>query len=278
LRKLLRFKKASAAPAVIVFHELADKSLVSLFGVAELDSRNRVVKFQEKPRPEEAISSLASTAVYVLGRDFVERRLPEFVNEKRRRGERPDVLGEMWKYFIEKIPVRGFTYQGVWGDLNTCESYVELNKQAMNLMKKSRIDGTVHSKAVVREPVIIERGAVVARNAVVGPYVHLLAGARVGEDAFVSGSIVFDGAEIGAGASVKDSLVDGCVSVGARTHVDNYCMLGYGSRIGRNARLLAKSTVWPFVEIGDEAVVEGRIMVPEECFKRKLDSARFWLQ
>jgi NDP-sugar pyrophosphorylase family protein len=143
-------------------------------------------------------------------------------------------------------------------------------------MKKPRIEGAVDRSATIREPVIIEKGAVVGKNAVVGPYVHLMGGAEVGEGATVEGSIVFDGAKICANAVVKDSLVDGNAVVGEGTHVDSYCMLGYGSKLGKNARMLGGSAVWPFVEAGDDAVVEGKIDIPEEIFRDRLAKSGFW--
>ncbi|MCX6767262.1 MAG: NDP-sugar synthase [Candidatus Micrarchaeota archaeon] len=277
-KKVVALKKRKKAALVNAVHQLADKSFVQLFGVAVLGAGGRIVKFQEKPRVEEAISTLASTGVYLFDRKFL-KEIPHFVEKSRREGVKADRPGDLLKHFVDKRPLYGFPFQGFWSDLNTCESYLELNKFAMGAEPPRQKRGSgieIDRSAIVREPVIIGDGCRVGRDAIIGPATHLMRGCEVGANSIVSGSILFEGARVGSHATVENSILDAKSSLGDRSRMESYSMLGCGAAVGKKVRMFTRSAVWPFVEISDEAVIEGRISLPEECYKRKLDEAGSW--
>ena len=63
LRQLDAFHKENDALATIALRRVYD---TSEFGVVQLDEDWNIVGFQEKPDPQEAISTLANTGIYVL--------------------------------------------------------------------------------------------------------------------------------------------------------------------------------------------------------------------
>src|SRR3712207_6174476 len=63
IRELVAFHKEKQALATIALRRVYD---TSEFGVVVVDDESNVTGFQEKPDPEEAISTLANTGIYVL--------------------------------------------------------------------------------------------------------------------------------------------------------------------------------------------------------------------
>lgn len=290
--QLARVREKHKAAAAIAFYELADKALVVNYGVAALGSDGRVVKFQEKPKVEEAVSKLASTAFYSLSSEFLTEHIPAYVAHKRKAGEKPDRLGDLFNHYVDKLPIYGMPFTGMWGDANTPETYVEMNKLAMNYLTNVQAgkgktqengqqvsihpDAKVAAGAIIRGPAILEQGAVVETGALIGPYTHLLHHARAGAHSRVVGSIVFEHADIGNGAHVENSILEGYSHVGEHARIEGYSMLGYKTKVGAHGRLLGRSRVWSFVEVGEEAVVEGTIKAPLTAHEEQLVSSKYW--
>lgn len=68
LKKIIRFHRIKRGKATIALYQ---KGNVSQSGIVQLDKNGRVMKFIEKPQPEEAVSDLVNTGIYVLERDIL---------------------------------------------------------------------------------------------------------------------------------------------------------------------------------------------------------------
>jgi len=69
VREVVTFHKEHGALATLVLKRVED---TSEYGVAELDAGKNILGFQEKPQPEEAISNLANTGIYILEPEVLE--------------------------------------------------------------------------------------------------------------------------------------------------------------------------------------------------------------
>ncbi|ODS37151.1 hypothetical protein BEH94_02650 [Candidatus Altiarchaeales archaeon WOR_SM1_SCG] len=103
----------SGAAATIALKEVDDPTA---FGVAKLRG-NKILKFIEKPKLEDAPSKLINAGVYILSPD-VFKYLPE--NKKQVMME-TDVFPEIAK----DSGLYGYVYDGPWFDLGTPERYTE---------------------------------------------------------------------------------------------------------------------------------------------------------
>ncbi len=113
------FKQQKAS--VVALCDLKDKSKVAgLFGVVELDSKNRIIGFEEKPlRPK---TTLASTACYFLkDADLEELKL------LMKTGQKPDNLGDFIRHLSARKPVYGWVFDDAWYDIGSHESYNAVN-------------------------------------------------------------------------------------------------------------------------------------------------------
>src|SRR5215211_1411283 len=112
IRNLIAFHKEKGALATIALHRVYD---TSEFGVVEVDGEGNILGFQEKPVPEEAISTLANTGIYVL-----EPRALEYVPED----AFFDFAKDVFPRYLENGE-RFVGYQGdfYWSDIGTLEAY-----------------------------------------------------------------------------------------------------------------------------------------------------------
>jgi NDP-sugar pyrophosphorylase family protein len=112
VREVVAFHKEREALATLAFTPVSD---TSQYGVVELDGEGNILAFQEKPKPEEAISSLANTGIYVLEPEAL-RYVPE--------GTFFDFANDLFPRLLE-AGERFVGYEGdfYWSDVGTLEAY-----------------------------------------------------------------------------------------------------------------------------------------------------------
>lgn len=118
---------------------------------------------------------------------------------------------------------------------------------------------------------IIEAGVSIT-HAVLGEWVHILAGARIGQAGFgfVEGNeglvrvpqlgrvMVSDHVEIGANATIdRGALAD--TVIGERSKIDNLVQIGHNVQIGKNCLLAAQTGISGSCEIGDGVMIGGQV-------------------
>jgi len=109
LADFVTFWRAKAGSAIAV-REIDDRSLLTQYGVVELDGDDRVVGLEEKPA--EPRSDLAATASYLyLGAHLA--LLPRYLGE----GNPPDAPGNLMVWLYTREPVYGYRAEGEWHDI-----------------------------------------------------------------------------------------------------------------------------------------------------------------
>ncbi len=191
------------------------------FGVAEVDQDERILRFVEKPPPEEAPGDLINAGTWIF-----EPEVLDFVPEA---GARDGSLERVtFPGLIEAgRRVQGFTWGGYWIDVGSPERYLQANRDLLDeeaaAVAESRIilltepDAVIDAEAEIGGAVLAGRGAGVRRAArVIGP------------------TVLGEGCVIDEGASVEESVLWELVQVGVGAHVHG-SILGKGVVIGRGA-------------------------------------------
>ena len=209
LTEVLAFHKEKGALATLALRRVYD---TSEFGVVELDEGGNILGFQEKPDPEDAISTLANTGIYVF-----EPRVLDYVPE----GTFFDFARDVFPRLLEA----GETFVGYqgdfyWSDIGTLEAYRRAQFDVLSGRVRVRVPGEKRGETVwVGEHAQIHPGAdlsgyvVVGRDAVVGRGVTLAGDVTVGTDCWVrpnatiKSSILLPGASVGDGAYLEDCIV-----------------------------------------------------------------------
>ena len=207
--ELVAFHREKDALATIALRRVYD---TSEFGVVETDGEGNIRGFQEKPDPEEAISTLANTGIYVL-----EPRALDYVPE----GTFFDFARDVFPRFLENGE-RFVGYQNgfYWSDIGTLQAYrqaqydVLSGKVRVSIPGEKRGEGLwVGENAQIHPAANIEGHVLVGRDAVVGRGVTLSGDVTVGTDCWVrpgatiKRSILLPGASVGEGAYLEDCIV-----------------------------------------------------------------------
>lgn len=100
--------------ATIVLKEVPLEE-VSRYGIVETRADGRIVRFQEKPTPADAVSRLANTGIYIFEPDVLDLVPPD----------RPfDIGGQLFPLLAEKgLPFYGVTVPFTWIDIGTTPDY-----------------------------------------------------------------------------------------------------------------------------------------------------------
>jgi len=219
-------------PAVIARHdaEAASASIVlapvenpAAYGLVETDAGGRVLRFVEKPKPEEIKTNTINAGVYVLETCVLEL-MPAGVPYSIERGFFPALLARGDR-------VLGPVHRGYWIDIGTPEKYRQVHRDILSgrfpvrLEAEARDGGFVHPGAVIEEgvalapPFYVGSGCRVAAGAKIGPHAVLVSDVTVAARAHVGESVLWPGVDVGEDARVEGAL------------------LGTGVKISRSCRL-----------------------------------------
>jgi glucose-1-phosphate thymidylyltransferase len=123
LKDFIHFAKAAHPSSVIGAYDFKDKSQVSKYGVVEIDQKNRIVNFQEKPQVPK--SSLVAMCLYYFPGEKLSR-VEEYV---RSRTEKRDATGLYIDWLRRKEDVYVWKFEGRWYDIGNLDFYNEAKEK-----------------------------------------------------------------------------------------------------------------------------------------------------
>ena len=220
LRGLIDFHRGRRARATIVLTPVDNPTA---YGLVETDAAGNILRFLEKPKPEEITCNTINAGIYVLEPETFDR-IP------------PDVAWSIERSFFPSFIERRETflasiYRDYWIDIGTPEKYMQVHRDIMDgRYSMPPFNGTrglawvaptarVDPAARLDGPLFVDEECVVEAGARLGPYTVLGNNCRVEEDANISGAIVWPGSHIGREASLTDAII------------------GRAGKIGRNSTL-----------------------------------------
>ena len=164
-------------------YDVGDLEKAKSYGLIQVEG-DEIVDFQEKP--DDPKSTLVSIACYAFPADAI--RFDEYLSGD----NNPDEPGWFIQWLVDQGSVRPFSFDGIWYDIGTADSYLEAVEFALEGGSMVADDATVEDTDI-------------------GENVHILSGAHV-EDASLENTVVFQDASI-TDADVSDSVVDVKASV-----------------------------------------------------------------
>ncbi|MDX5895136.1 sugar phosphate nucleotidyltransferase [Rubrobacter radiotolerans] len=209
ISEMVAFHREKGALATIALRRVYD---TSEFGVVELDEEANILGFQEKPDPQDAISTLANTGIYVFEPEALDY-IPQ--------DEFFDFAKDVFPLFLEKGE-RFVGYQGdfYWSDIGTLAAYRQAHYDALSGRVKVRVPGEkrngsvwVGEDAMIHPSVNFEGYVVVGSEAVIGRDVTLEGDVTIGRDCWIrknatlKSTILLPGASVGEGAYLEDCIV-----------------------------------------------------------------------
>jgi mannose-1-phosphate guanylyltransferase len=164
------------------------------YGVAALDADDRIVKFVEKPEPQDAPSHWINAGLAVWSRQVLDEVAP---------GVAISFESEIVPRLLER-KVYGYRFSGFWDDAGTPERLLRSQRLLFDAGRGGR--GTIPKGSHGSGPVAVGTG-VNAAGASFGPYVTLDHDVTVEPGAHVENSIVMAGTTIEREAAVSGSLL-----------------------------------------------------------------------
>ncbi|HSD65814.1 MAG TPA: NDP-sugar synthase [Vicinamibacteria bacterium] len=229
---------AARASATIL---LAPVPNPAAYGLVETGPGDRVLRFLEKPGPDQITTDTINAGIYVLETRVLDL-MPAGVNYSIERGFFPALLarGDL---------VLGPVHRGYWIDIGTPEKYLQVHRDVLNRRFRVPLDGTPRAEGFVHPTARVAERALLDGHFYVGPGCEVEAGARLGPDAvlvadvrvrpgaYLRDSVLWRGAEAGEDSEVQGSLIGTGVRLG-RASVVRDAVLGEGSVVSDYSRTL----------------------------------------
>jgi len=238
LAAVIAFHRERRAKATIVLTPVANPTA---YGLVETDPQGNIVRFLEKPNPDEITCDTINAGIYVLEPETFDR-IPK------------DVPWSIERSFFPSLIERGETFvalvhRGYWIDIGTPEKYVQVHRDIMDgrysappflpgapavyVSPEARVD----PDARLQGPCFIESGTVVRAGAQIGPYSVIGRQCHVEEHAIITESILWSSTRVSREAHIHHALLGRHCHIGRNAVVDGGVVLGDKSTVTEYSRL-----------------------------------------
>ena len=226
--RLIKHHQRSGAQATIVLTPVKDPSR---YGVVELDANENVVRFLEKPAPEDlekSGSNLINAGIYILEPEILDL-IPEGQNHSFEYNVFPDILKKNLKfsaYVMEKE---------YWCDIGTPASYLKAHMDFL--------DGRVRNFPIDRDADydratsnFVDQNSVIGSECVIKPNVTITnsvlgKGVVVEERAVIENSVIWSHTRISNSAEISGAVLARSCYVGKNVSVSPGTVLGNKSSL-----------------------------------------------
>lgn len=223
LTKLVEFHQAKGATATLTLVPVSDPTR---YGLVQADRDHKIMRFVEKPKPDELAELNVNTinaGVYVL-----EPEILDLIKKDGAKSFEYDVFPEILK---RGMPFYAYTMKDeYWRDIGTPESYLQAHHDFLSgklpsfeIERTFSDDVATHAEidktSVLGADCVVKPGASI-KNSVLGVGVH------VEEKAVVENSVVWAHTRIATAAEVKGAIVGRTCHVGRNVIVSEGTVLG----------------------------------------------------
>jgi mannose-1-phosphate guanylyltransferase len=233
LSAALAFHRERKAIATIVLKDMP-RAQVGSYGVVKTEADGRIVQFQEKPKPEDAVSTTINTGIY-----FFEPAIFDHIPV----GVPFDIGGQLFPLLTAKaMPFYGVALPFSWIDIGSTPDYWQATQMILRGEFKVEMPGQELapgiwgginlaldlSKSDVRGPVYIGSGTAIEPGAtVIGPTV-IGRNCLVQSGARIDACVVEDYTRVSGFAEIHEKIVSGRFCVDRHGHNVELASTGYG--------------------------------------------------
>ncbi len=219
------------------------------FGICDVGADGRILRFQEKPRPEDAYSNLASSGIYILKKSaFADVPLGSTYDFARQLF--PKLMEENQQFYAWEI-------NGFWVDIGRVGNYIEGNMHSIAGRADVAPDVHIPDDTMLLPPYVIGAGTKIGGGCTLGPGVVIGANCFIGENSHISKSVVYDQVTLGAKVRLTECVVAARSRLGRETTVEALSVVGEGCDIGAGVQVGAHSRVGPITPVAAGTLIEG---------------------
>jgi len=250
--KLYETHRELRSEATIALHEVEDPSR---FGVVELNGKDQILRFVEKPSREEAPSKFINAGVYVLNHSTFDLITGE---------GKVSIEREVFPKLASKGSLYGYKFNGFWIDIGKPSDYLNANKLVLDEIAKEKAflgrNVKVSSRATIIPPVAVGSNVTIADDACIGPYSSIGDGVIIGKGTKIEESIVFSDVLIDNFTSIKGAIIGEGAVIGDWVKIEDQCIVGDHTLINDNVTLTQKVQVCPSKEVDTSILQPSTIM------------------
>ncbi|HEY8561943.1 MAG TPA: NDP-sugar synthase [Pyrinomonadaceae bacterium] len=221
--KVVEYHKSKEAAATIV---LAPVENPAAYGLVETDEAGKVLRFREKPRPEELDAHAINTinaGIYVLEPEVLDL-IPAGVNHSFEYNVFPDLLT------AEKPFYAYILRENYWRDIGNPESYLAGHRDFLaGRVKGFEIERT--AKAEVSHTALVDKNSFLDEDCIIKPGARIInsvigRGVLVEEKAIVENSVVWSHTRVSNSAEIRGAVVGRSCHIGKNAVVSEGAVLG----------------------------------------------------
>jgi NDP-sugar pyrophosphorylase family protein len=243
LRSVIALHRERKAKATIVLTPVDNPTA---YGLVETDASGNILRFLEKPNPDEITCDTINAGIYILEPDTFDR-IPKDTAWSIERSFFPSLI-ERHETFI------GYIYRGYWIDIGTPEKYIQVHRDIMDgrfvhsALPFSSAGSNGHRALIspharleegvkIDGPCFVDEGAVIKAGARIGPYAVVGRQCHIEEHAVVERTILWANTRVSQEAVVKGSILGRHAHIGRNAVVDDGVVLGDKSVVTDYSRL-----------------------------------------
>lgn len=249
---LMGFHERSGALLTISLCEVEE---TSRFGVVEIDSENRILRFVEKPKPGEEPSKLINAGVYAIDPEIFDY-IPEEVTFSLER--------EIFPKLSEERKLFGYRYSGLWVDIGEPEDYVRANNAMLERISKDKPiiseSAEIAERTKIIPPIVIGDEVKIEEETRVGPYVSVGDGSVIKKRSRVERAVLFPRTWVDSSSSIRNALIGEGAIIGQWVKIENNVIIGDSAFISDNITLANDVTVCPSKNV-DESIIGPRSLM-----------------
>lgn len=245
LKALYEYHKKKKALATIALSQVEDPTQ---YGIAIIDEDGRIVRFKEKPKPEEAFSNLVNAGIYVFEPEAFDL-VPK--------GKNFDFSKDLFPRMLENdLSLYGFPFSEYWNDVGRPSSYLQatedvfLGRLLLPHVRTENLKGNLeHGGALFTGRRCVLRGPEIRGFAVLGNDVE------VGRNVKIERSVIFSGATIGDGTEIREAIIGENVHIGRGVTIQPGSVIGDNTLIEDFSKIGSNVKIWVESRIGKESII-----------------------
>jgi NDP-sugar pyrophosphorylase family protein len=244
--------RATKAEATIALREVEDPSR---FGVVELNGKNQIQNFVEKPNEGQLQSKLINAGVYTLNQSIFSL-IPN--------GRKISIEREIFPKLVKNRSLFGYKFDGFWIDIGKPNDYIAANKLVLDRIARNEPflekEIGISSKAKIIPPVAIGSNTIIGDDSQIGPYSSIGDNVTIAKGTNIMNSVVFPKAWIDRFTSINGAIIGEGAIIGQWVKIEDQCIVGDHAVIGDNVTLTQKVQICPRKELNNSVLQPATIM------------------
>lgn len=223
ISKVVEFHKSKKAAAAIVLVPVENPSA---YGLVETDPEGKVLRFREKPKPEELDELTTNTinaGVYILEPEVLDL-IPKGENYSFEYNVFPDLLSN------QKVFYAYIMQENYWRDIGNPASYLQGHHDFLSGKIKGFEIGK-SAKAEISHTAFVDKTSLIAEDCIIKPNARIFnsvigRGVLVEEKAVIENSVVWSHTRISSNAEISGAVIGRSCYIGKNAVVSKGAVLG----------------------------------------------------